>query len=305
MKTLVIICFIAFAVLLSCSKTKNQRIETRPTLLEANPGNGGYSKSVAMVLMKDSIIAANQQLITSFFGKTADSIRSQSSRLHLVTPMDPDSTGFMEKLARGDSSKIMYDIARIACQQGYNAMLTVAIVDIQARKEKRGFWKWRRTNHFLTVSSAMELIDAVTAAKTLSLVKEDKLDISESDYTAFENGQYGNVNALEKALSDLAHEFGDRAATAIRELPWRSVVHSVEGNRIGLAAGLQSGLKVGDKFNVFEGRHTIASLEGGKFIAPGYLLGRIEVTEVREQSALAEITDDADIQVGDIAAPVQ
>lgn len=98
--------------------------------------------------------------------------------------------------------------------------------------------------------------------------------------------------SIERAIFSLAAAIADLAG----QLPWFGRVISVSGNRIYFDAGSASGLKVGQKLNVFRGGETVKLIgfASGERIASVQLVGL-----VGPDGSFAETVDSGKVKPGD------
>ena len=88
--------------------------------------------------------------------------------------------------------------------------------------------------------------------------------------------------ATNKAAYGLAHW--------LEATPWHSMVSAVEGRRVRLAAGREHGLEVGMLLRVLAPGEVVIDPESGEAIGSiTRPVGRLEVKQVEERSALAEV----------------
>jgi hypothetical protein len=134
-------------------------------------------------------------------------------------------------------------------------------------------------------------------------VAEISLKISQEDYEALQSGTVLHISDLDESLADLANEFGQAAAEALRNHPWQTSIISTDAERIVLAAGRSSGLQVGDRLVIYGATRLIAG-ESGKYVLPGMKIAEVDIKQVDEHRSNAEVFQNGSIQAGDIAMPI-
>jgi len=158
------------------------------------------------------------------------------------------------------------------------------------------------------VELTFSVYDPFTGAKILDDVVETSTKISEDDSIAFASAEAVEIENLNETIADVASDLGEHAAKVLNDHPWQTSVVGVEGGRILLSAGTQSGLRAGDRLAVFEGRRIIDGQNGERFIVPGNKIGDLEVVNVAEQVSEAKeqaASGATKIQAGDIAVAVK
>lgn len=292
----------------ACTKTQYRpeyvRTELRPSFTEVQDRSRDYLKRTAIALNTEGggRFAGEEAL----FGETLiATIRERANRLELIAPRD---SGFPEFLRRPDpfvSPEANFVLSGQARAQGYHYLLQGDVLDVSTSERKTGIWWFRKTRYFMTIAVALDVYDTFTAAKVSSQVQEQTVRIQAGEYEDFLAGMPQPLSAVDGAIVRMARDLGRQAARQMMATPWKTVVTAVDREHVDLAAGEAAGLRVGDRWAVFEGRRIVDGYGGERFIAPGYRVATIRLTAVTASSARARTDDAASIQVGDIAVPIR
>ena len=301
-RLLLLCCFIVCGVLVDgCANPKVKRLDNRSSLAEYTPGRIGLTKQAVLVPGDRGLMRMDDQMEAVYFRDMSAALRSRLTRVALRLPGDEGFPEYARAWADKKPANLIAGIADQARNDGLNALLSTSVTDIRVRKKKTGFWFWRNIKYVLTVSVSLDILDTITSARVVSIIKEAETDTDASAFDAAQNGKYYNIIVAQTLLEGLAVDIADQAVEAMDRLPWQTVVTQVDNNRIGLAAGRAHGLSVGNRLAVFEGRPRVVGYKDQTYTAPGFKVAEIRITAVDEHSAKAEVIDGGGIQVGDIA----
>ena len=301
-KILVVFCILAAIgfVLSACAKPRYQQIETRPALGEFDGGRKAYLKKAAIVPGNGSRHGIDPLMQERYFSAMVESLGKQSFQIELLMPGDAGFPDFAAQWKTGNQEADVSKTARLARTNGFNALMSTSLADIRVHSEKVGFWFWRSTKYKLTIAVTMDILDPFTASKSLSLVEEKTVKSDKETYEAVRAGQWDAPIEMDETLQQLSQAIAKKVAKKMERLPWQAAVISVDDDQVGLAVGKSHGLAIGDWLAVFEGGKVISGNQGQTYIAPGYKVGEIRISDLNQDHSEALIIGDASIQVGDI-----
>lgn len=265
----------------------------------------GYVKKVAMVQASLPAAVFDRNAADLYFKALAASIRKAGAELQLLTPEDDGFPSFMTTLPRSVRLADAQSLSRTGREKGFNGLITTALHNVQAETFKTGMFWFRKARHRFMFEVTLELLDPITGAKIVSLLKSGSVRISDTAYDDYKAGVLTSEEDLDEALVDLAEEIGEVVAEALEDQPWQVSVVQVDGAQILLPAGRQAGLQAGQRLAVVEGQRTLAGYQGEKFIVPGLKIGEIVISHVSEQAAEATTETLDKIKTGDIAVPIK
>lgn len=224
--------------------------------------------------------------------------------MHLIGEQDKDFPDYLKELTKPSPAHDISRLAELSRAQGYQGLLRVGVLEVQPKAMKTGMLWFRKMRYFITFGLSLDLYDPFTGAKLLSAIKEETIKIDVDDYEAIRDQNLGSLEDLDEEVVDAAEDLGEQVARTFKSQPWKASVAAVQDGRIFLAVDPQSGLKVGDRLAVFQGRRVIEGPQGEKLIVPGYLVGEIRITGLDDRMAQSAADVQTDIQEGDIAVPV-
>jgi hypothetical protein len=279
---------------LACAKPQNVRIEPRPSFAEAQSRTKGYTKHVAVTSPAAGQGTVEHRINRHFSEILTTAMQSKSNRLTWAPLEQADGV-----------ERDPVSLVAAARSQGFHHLLDTAVMDVRVSEKRTGIWWMRKTRYFMTVVVYLDIYDTFTAAKVTSKVREQVIKIDSGIYETFTGSTLESIPALERTIAAMADKLGKHAADTITASPLKTVVSAVDGERIELDAGQAAGLRVGDRWEVYEGRRTVEGHGGQRFVAPGYKLGILHITAVSDTRAVGSLDQRVDIQVGDVAVPVK
>lgn len=299
---------LVFTVLMSvligaCAKDVYERVETRPSFLEAPVEDRRYIKRAAVVRPRGSAAPFEHHADDIFFQEMIDAIRTEADQLELATFQDQ---GFPTFLLNGDlsaSAAAVSGLMKEARRQGYHYLVQAGVLYVQPFTEKKGFWFFRKERSYINFVAGLDIIDTFTGAKIVSKLADKTIKIAFEEYQNMVAGYQGVPAVVDETAVEYGRDLGHMAADEMSDSQWMTAVIAAEGRSVILAAGRAAGLREGDRLAVYEGRRTVAGPNEMTYVAPGYKLGVITIADSGEPHARAELDQPADIQPGDIAVP--
>ncbi|MEJ2153879.1 MAG: hypothetical protein P8X96_00935 [Desulfobacteraceae bacterium] len=292
-------------VFYSCGGSGHLLKKVPPTINTVKPRNG-YVKQVAAVLIQTPLTTVGQRAGALYFKTLVKSVSEEDSRSRVETPEDSGFPKIMKPFSGGSISDL--DVAiltRGARQVGYQGVLVVAVRDIRVDTIRTGFFWFRKKRYIVQFTVTADLYDPYLRAKVVSGVMESSTKISIDDYEGFQNGTISAIEKLDEGMVDAAEELGEQVGEALSDLMWKAAVTKVDGDRVVLAVGSDVGLKEGERFVVFQGGRLLDGKQGQQFVAPGYQVGTLQVSDVTDRTAEAKATPAGKVKNGDIVVPVR
>jgi hypothetical protein len=279
--------------------------KTRPDLLatvnSVKPA-GGLSKKIGIVLVGSEQSARPERLTALYLQTLIDEMHDEDGSLELVTAQDGELPSF---LANADARPDPVELALEGRRFGYQGLALASISDISVFTRRTGFLWFRKMRPFASVNLTFDVYDPVTASKIVESVRELTVKIGESEYDAFSSGEDADMENLDEAVEDAADEMAEQAAETLEDMPWQSTVAAVRSGRLVIPASRLSGLEVGQRLAIFEGRRTIEGPKGGRFVIPGKQVAEVRVTAIGHETAEAAGESLDAVQPGDIVVPVR
>lgn len=171
---------------------------------------------------------------------------------------------------------------------GANALVTGSLWKVVQEQELRGVYGLRDMANVIKVSLDLWVYDPLTGAKltdariSSEMVLKDGLASGETDWQS-------------KVFSDIVEQIGDKVCDALDGITWTAFVKSVDGDRLTITAGKNTGIKKGALLWVCRDGELVEGVKGERFMVPGPRIAKAKVTEVLDASCTATLVGDGDI----------
>jgi len=221
--------------------------------------------------------------------------------LILLNLSEPENFEAFQDLPRNAEGQIdnLY-LAQAGRQMGLNAILAVRLVTVESYVETEGIFWFRDQVTFARVSVMADLFDPCTGSKILDASETRVVEVD----TFGEEGGAPDSESVEDALIEAADNLIESICEAATDHRWAAFVIAVEGEKIILSTGSQSGLEPGERLDVFDSGKIIEGAGGYRFIRPGKKTGEIEISAVYPDRSVALVVSDGDILPGNVARPL-
>lgn len=260
----------------------------------------GYMKRVGLGVIHTPSTDLGRESARWFAQSVAATLQAEVSRLKLLKAWEDDAIKEAIDLLKSNHIDLVATRWRT---DGFQGIATAALLDVRLVTEKTGILWFRKDRFFVKFEVVLDLYDTHSGAKLVNEVAEMSLKISQEDYEALQSGTVLHISDLDESLADLANEFGEEAAEALRKHPWQTSIISTDAERIVLAAGRSSGLQVGDRLAIYGGNKLIVG-ESGKYVLPGVKIAEVDIKQVEEHRSNAAVLQNGSVRAGDIAMPI-
>ncbi|MEJ5359092.1 MAG: hypothetical protein WHT06_10495 [Desulfobacterales bacterium] len=191
-------------------------------------------------------------------------------------------------------------LALLARPRGVSDVVVGTPLEPWIEEEKTGFWLWKGIRTRVGMGLRLEIFDVETGGKSLDerFWEETSVDLEpEVPGTAvpFEKIPPAVVETLQGRL------FAEAARGACRALaarPWRGFVVAAEGRELTIAAGRGTGLREGQRLEVFAAGRSLVNREGQRFFLPGGRVGEARIRSVGELRSVAVLEETLSAEVG-------
>jgi len=256
-------------------------------------------KSVGLVKFENWSYYKRDDIEQVFQKKLAEILKSACPELLIAKPEDENYPTFLAELPLRVADRIdNLSLALLGRQNGFDAIVTGAVVNISAYEEMKGFFWMRDTHSYVHIQFLLEVFDTETGAKLLDENFIHELEVDESDYEFVRDKRPTTVVEIPEATAYVATDLGEKLCDALSGQPWKSYVLSMDGNRVVIAAGSNTGLEKDMELEVFNPGEIIEGTQNKRFFLPGPKSGEIRITRLHPDHAEAETTLDNGIQVG-------
>lgn len=194
------------------------------------------------------------------------------------------------------------EIIEAADRKRMHAVVTWSLAPIETDVRRAGIWPFRETRRFYTTAIILNVVDVSQGAITATYTERREFSIPEE-----EAAPAGVEEAIapelrhevwDANLPDLIEEQVDSTIEALKRIPWRTTLLFVEGEGLVIPAGHDTGIKVGDTFDVFTKGEMVTAAGGKNYDLMGRRIGRIEVTGVTDRQATFRTLSDMNLEGG-------
>ncbi len=176
---------------------------------------------------------------------------------------------------------------------GYNALLAGNITDLSVQRMLKGVYGFRDNTPFLTLEVELRMVDVTTGTVVgqEAFKKQEKLDDMTAE--AIEGGGQPDAKLVSKLMAEMTKETTAWVTRHVSALPWGGVVLEVNGDRVRVSVGRDTGLSPGSVLTVYGLGERIKAGTGQELSLAGPRVGRIKLTELGARSSWAEIVERA------------
>lgn len=194
------------------------------------------------------------------------------------------------------------EIIDAAERERMHAVVTWSLAPIDVDVRRKGIWPFRETRRFYATTVIVNVVDvsqgAIIATHTES--REFSIPEEEAEPAGLDAPIASElVNEIWDAnLPDLLEAQVDNTIESLKKAPWRATLVSTEGEGLVIPAGHDTGIKVGDRFDVFTKGESVTAAGGKSYDLVGRRIGKIEVTGVTERQATFRALSQMNLEAG-------
>jgi hypothetical protein len=133
-----------------------------------------------------------------------------------------------------------------------------------------------------------------TVAGQMAFTREAKIDDIQAE--AIKNGAQPDPKLTDKLLAELIDDAQRWSAAQVNAIAWTGQVLAVEGNRIKLSVGRDTGLPLGAVLNVYAIGERIKTGGGQELALPGPQAGKLRLVELGARASWAEPVESKDFK---------
>ena len=176
MRNILVFIYIVISMLMigACARDVMQRVDPREALIEYGAHNQNYVKKVAATYSDAGWLGDHSTLPDHYFNTFSDTLRKRSASSRILIPGDAGFPEFAKGWDDKDQNSLVWDTSQAARAHGFNGLVSTSLLDFRLEDEKTGVWFWRRTKYYMTIAGNLDILDPITAAKSLSVVAGKK-----------------------------------------------------------------------------------------------------------------------------------
>ncbi len=215
--------------------------------------------------------------------------------------LDPEFSRLLGSPPRLSSGAVDgHALALLARPRGVNEVVVATPLEPQVEEEKTGFWLWKGVRMRVGLGLRLEIFDAETGGKSLDerFGEEAAVDLEPEipgEPVPWERIPRPLIETLQERLFAAAARSACRAL-AVR--PWRGFVVAAEGRELTISAGRGTGLREGQRLEVYSPGRSLVNREGQRFFLPGEKIGEARIREVGEIRSVARLEEAPAAEIG-------
>ena len=176
---------------------------------------------------------------------------------------------------------------------GLNTVLAGNISDLSVQRMLKGVYGFRDNAPFLSLEVEMRLLDITTGVVLGQESFKRQEPITDVLADGLGGGAKPDPKLVDKLLADVSKETADWVARQVAAQPWGGTVLTVQGNRVQVSVGRDTGLPLGATLYVYALGERIKCGTGQEICLPGPLVGKIRLSEFGNRTSWAEIVERA------------
>jgi hypothetical protein len=276
------------SLMAGCSSLSGIKNTTKRITRKFKAPDSSLKKIIGVAVFENKTSFVDQKLEENFLNTLVESLNQSCSDLILEKPGDPEYPDFLTDLPKQTSGLIdNLSLSKAGKQFGLNAIITSALVNIGKNRQDRGFWWFKKTNHYFLVEVFVSVYDPITGAKILDETFAHQIETEEIEGEVSSTANLINTSELTSAFEQIAPEMGERLCDAVIMQQWQGSILSIAADKIVIPFGKSVGLVPGDIFYVYQNEDTIQGVEGQKFFIPGPKTGEIKIVTVHPDTSEA------------------
>lgn len=176
---------------------------------------------------------------------------------------------------------------------GINALLAGNITDLSVQRALKGIYGMRENRPFLSLEVELRLVDVTTGIVVGQEAFKRQEQVDDTVAEAIEGGAQPDQKLVSKLLAEITQETTAWVGKRVSSLPWGGTVLEVEGNRVLVSVGRDTGLPTGTVLTIYALGERIKAGTGQQLALPGPRVGRVKLSELGARSSWADIVERA------------
>lgn len=256
-------------------------------------------KKVVIVPFENTSFISDQEIHQLFMSRFTDRLINDCDNVSWVKPGDPEFPDALDRVPRLDSGRVdNLALAEMGRASGVNAFLLGNVAGVDAEEKEKGFFIFRDTHYYESAQIGFQLYDTGTGAKLLDESLKESVEVDGAEFDAIQAKDLNAMYELGQTIDRIVEKGAETVCETLGKHPWQGFVAAVQDGRITLSSGRETGMRIGDVFEVYRIGEVIEGKFGQRFVIPGTLAGEIEITAVADGNAKARPVGETDVAAG-------
>ena len=190
------------------------------------------------------------------------------------------------------SPKIKHPEERIvaaAMRLGLNTVLTGSLTNLAVKYDKTGIYGFREHQPFAMLELDMKLIDVATGVLLAENANNTKEELTSLQGTNILHGQPFPPKIVDELQAELVMPAVNWVSKKVSAQAWTGFILAVDGKRVKVTVGRDTGLSVGDMLVAYGKGERIRSGSGRILTMPGPPVAKLKLVKLEARTAWAEV----------------
>lgn len=180
-------------------------------------------------------------------------------------------------------------IVAAAMRLGLNTVLTGSLTNLAVKYNKAGIYGFRENEPFAMLELDMKLIDVATGVLLAEHANNSKQQLTPIEGTNILHGQPFPPKIVDELQADLVVPAINWVSKKVSAQAWTGFILAVDGKRVQVTVGRDTGLSVGDMLVVYGKGESIRSGSGRILTMPGPPVAKLKLVKLEARTAWTEM----------------
>lgn len=280
------------ALLSGCSRT------TRKIGRDILGSGGDLKRKVALTVFGNMTVLDSDRFNTLLQREMVEKLSRACSDAIIIKPDSRPALSFLAKPpVRLSGSLDAFVLAENSRKSGINIVVSGNLISVKTTQNKKGL-VFKDIEPMLQMDLQAEVYDTETGAKLLEEVVSRKIVIDETEYDTFDPKKLAFSPVIEQLLQAVVDAAGEKICDAVNRQPWKAYITAVDGPKVIVSSGRETGLVPGDVLTVFDSSIVIDGMGDRRYFQPGPKIGEIKITAVFQDRSEAVTVSGENFKVG-------